>query len=438
MGMEKPIPTGFLDEAAWLAPLKSVQDPRLNHLAGRKELRALQEILSALVRSPPHGNRRLEAYHVLILHLLGFYNPMLRSLRTHELASQHPAVRARVGLDRVCRSTHSDFLKVADPALLLPLVRALREKIPVAARRAAPDLEALLERVVAFDGSYFSVPVTVAWAMHTRYPAAQATAGKAGHKRSDRPLRKHLAQVRLNLHWATRRGVPEGLSLDGATGSEAEALRRHLEPDTIYVLDRGVVSFQGLRAIQEHDSNFVGRLKANVGFRAESVRALTAEDAAQGVVSDRVGYFTGPPMAQARQMPVREVVMVRPQCPERPIRLVTDLFDPPAPIIGGLYENRWSVEIFFRWLKVHGHFAHLVTHSREGTHFVFYVMLIALALHSLIRGRPASKYDILYYQLSLQGGGGDPLFAAGLARLERERELARQRYARKKAQKKLA
>ena len=72
MGMEKPIPTGFLDEAAWLAPLKSVQDPRLNHLAGRKELRALQEILSALVRSTPHGNRRLEAYHVLILHLLGF------------------------------------------------------------------------------------------------------------------------------------------------------------------------------------------------------------------------------------------------------------------------------------------------------------------------------------------------------------------------------
>ena len=80
--------------------------------------------------------------------------------------------------------------------------------------------------------------------------------------------------------------------------------------------------------------------------------------------------------------------------PARPgnhaIRLITDLLELPAHIIGLLYQQRWQIELFFRWLKVHNHFAHMVTHSQEGVHFVFYVMTIALLLHTLLHGRPVT------------------------------------------------
>ncbi len=114
-----------------------------------------------------------------MLHLLGFYNPMIRSLRSFELASQDHRVCKVVGPDRVWRSTHSDFLAVAAPALLMPVVRALPEKLPAATHwRGNEDLDTLLENVVASDAFYFEVPVHVAWALHTHYPQTDFKKGK--------------------------------------------------------------------------------------------------------------------------------------------------------------------------------------------------------------------------------------------------------------------
>jgi len=424
------------------ALLKRRDDPRLEQLTGRKELRVLKDILERLSRQAGHGNRILEAHHVLSLHLLGFYNPMMRSLRTFELASQNRHVQEVVGLERVCRSTHSDFLAVAEPEILMPVVQALRQKVPEAAKwRGDEDLGTLLDSVVAYDGSYFDVPVTVAWAMQMHYPAAgpkKPPPASGQEKKADRQLRKSMAQIRLNLHWATRRGVPMGLSLDGAKGSESDAFIKALEPDVIYVIDRGIFSFNCLEELHKHGSHYVARLKANIAFNTHQERPLTAEDAAHGVVSDRTGYFPGSPRHRAPHLLVREIVIMDPARPGRAIRLITDLLELPAHIIGLLYQQRWQIELFFRWLKVHNHFAHMVTHSQEGVHFVFYVMTIALLLHTLLHGRPPSKYDVMVYQMAFMDGVIDPGMMAGLARLEREKELARQRYARKKALKKLA
>ena len=424
------------------ALLKKADDPRLGNLAGRKELRVLQDVLARLSQRTGHGNRILEAHHVLALHLLGFYNPMMRSLRTFELASQNQHVREVVGLERVCRSTHSDFLAVAEPEILMPVVQALCEKIPAAGKwRDDTDLGTLLDSVVAYDGSYFDVPVTVAWAMQMHYPTAgpqKPPLASGQEKKADRHPRKRMARIRLNLHWATRRGVPMGVSLDGAKGSESDAFIKALEPDVIYVIDRGIFSFKCLEELHKHGSHYVARLKANIAFNTHQERPLTAEDAAHGVVSDRTGYFPGSPRHQAPQLLVREIIIMDPARPGRAIRLITDLLELPAHIIGLLYQQRWQIELFFRWLKVHNHFAHMVTHSQEGVHFVFYVMTIALLLHTLLHGRPPSKYDVMVYQMAFMDGAIDPGMMAGLARLEGEKELARQRYARKKALKKLA
>ncbi len=437
---------GFLKDPAALAPLKNSDDPRLDQLAGRREVRVLQETMERLSSlDGGHGNRLLEAHHVLVLHLLGFYSPLMRSLRTFELASQNHRIQERVGLDRVCRSTHSDFLAVADPAVLMPVVQALRNKIPSAAHlQGSEDLKTLLENVVAFDASYFEVPVMVAWAIHTRYPKAASKKKclpeeeKKGENKADRPMRKHMAQIRLNLHWATRRGAPLGMSIDGAKGSETSAFIKALEPNVVYVIDRGVFSFQCLEELHKHHSHYVARLKANIAFTAVQQRPLTAEDAAHGVVSDRTGYLSGSTRAKAPRRVVREILIMNPARPDRPIRLITDLLELPAHIIGLLYQQRWQIELFFRWLKVHNHFTHMVTHSREGMQFIFYAMVIALLLHTLLRGRPPGKYDVLFYQIAFMDGKMDTGMQAGLARLEREKELARQRYAKKKALKKLA
>ncbi len=171
-------PAAFLDDPVALARLRKADDPRLERLAGSKEVRVLRETMERLRQETGHGNRLLEAHHVLVLSRcpsgLGFYNPMMRSLRSLELARQNHRVQEVVGLERIGRSTHSDFLAVADRAVLMPVVRALREKLPAVGKwRDDTDLGTLLENVVAYDGSYFDVPVSVAWAMqmHLSHPA---------------------------------------------------------------------------------------------------------------------------------------------------------------------------------------------------------------------------------------------------------------------------
>jgi hypothetical protein len=69
---------------------------------------------------------------------------------------------------------------------------------------------------------------------------------------------------------------------------------------------------------------------------------LTAEDAAHGIVSDRTGYFPGSPRDKAPHLLVREIVIVDPARPGRAIRLITDLLELPAHIIGLLYQQRSS------------------------------------------------------------------------------------------------
>ena len=103
----------------------------------------------------------------------------------------------------------------------------------------------------------------------------------------------------------------------------------------------------------------MARLKANIPFAPQQQRPLSAEDAAHGVVSDDTGYFSGSRNHKAPHLLVREIVIVDPARPgSHAIRLITDLLELPAHIIGLLYQQRWQIELFFRWLKVHNHFAH--------------------------------------------------------------------------------
>jgi hypothetical protein len=93
------------------------------------------------------------------------------------------------------------------------------------------------------------------------------------------------------------------------------------------------------------------------------------------------------------------------------------------------------IELFFRWLKVHAHFRHVISHSQNGLTLGFYVAVIGVLLMYLHSGRKVSKYA--YNLLCMVAGGSATLadILPILERREREREVDRQRLARKQAEK---
>ena len=393
----------------------------------------LQEHLVRLRRVGDHPNRVLHYDQLLVAHLLGFYDAVVRSLRTLD-ARTVSGEEARAALDglRLARSTLGDAMAELPAAALLPLMRELLARLPQKPPGGPPgncphphlaDLLTLKRRIHAIDGSYFRVPADVLWAL--------------AHRRRDG---KAARQVRLDLHLDVLRFVPVSAQVDGKDrGSESAAFVATLEAGVVYLADRNFVDFAFLRAVLALGSDFVVRLKKPAAGPVVVVSAtneLTARDAEAGVLRDE--RVTLPGGASARgpgpgglgDTPLRVVTVFDPVKREE-VRLLTTLPDVPAWVVGLLYRQRWAIELFFRWLKCVAKVKHLFSESGNGVTMQFYVMVIATLLMYLRTGRP-SVYTLVMLSSAAAGDLAVDRVPEVLDRIARERELERLRRAKKK------
>jgi len=368
-----------------------------------------------------HGNRQLFYDDVLIAQLLAFFNPTLRSLRTLEDFSQTRQAQRYLSVRRLCKSTLADFHRLADPAILAPLVARLR-KVGATRSEGAPlaDLPATVTKVLAVDGSFFAVAADVVWAVR--------------HKTNSG---KRRASARLDVQVEVQSWLPEVIAINGGAVSEATQAVHQVQAGALHLYDRGIFSFELLEAEIQAEAWFVHRLIApgerGPKFRVTQVRPLSAAAATAGFVADGVGYLVGSSHRRAPTVLLREVCIVPPEQPGTTVRLLTNLLELEAEVLGTLYRYRWQVELFFRWLKVYAHFDHLLSESRGGVLLSFYVAVIGVFLLYLQTGAKPNKYA--FSLLGMVAMGAATLEEIGPILLERERRIAleRARMARRRA-----
>ena len=393
-------------------------------VVGGRYVRRLDDLIRALRPTDAHGNRSLHLDDVLVCYLLAAFNPAIRSLRTVEDFSRTRQAGRFLTVDRIPRSTLSDFQRLADPAKLEPIVALLRREARAAHPcRAAEGLPATLGRVLAVDGSFFAVAADVAWAFKRR----SGTSKKGG-----RPRRA----VRLDVHLDVADWLPEVVAVaDG--DSEAGHAAASIVPGAVHVYDRGIFSFELVGAHEAAGAHFVHRLREpgprTPRFDADTERPVTPEGRAAGVCSDRLGRLAGSDHRVAPPGRYREVVLESPGQPGGRVRLLTDLDDVPAHVIGAIYRHRWQVELFFRWLKSCGRFRGIWSEARGGVLLEFYVALIALLLIYLRTGLRPSKYALNLLGMVASGAASWEEVKPILEDRMRERELDRMRLARKRA-----
>jgi hypothetical protein len=337
-------------------------------------------------------------------------------------------MRGCLDVERACRSTLSDANACLDPSLLLPVIADLRKKVPDLPRADAA-LQQLLNRAVAVDGSLFSVAADVVWGLRKR----KAWAGVDGDDRF----------VRLDLQFCCARGVIQETEINGRGTSETTAARRKIEAGKLYIADRGIFSFAYVDDLLAAKADLVLRIKKSQRLTVLEERPVSAKSRAAGVLSDRrvtldpAAKKPAKAAANATAVPaqvLREVVVFDPNHPDKPIRLLTSLLDVDAEVVGEAYRWRWQIELFFRWLKVHAHFRHLISHSKNGLTLGFYVATIAVLLIYLRTGRRrVSKYAYNALCLVAQGAMTPEQALEVVAFREREKDLERARLARKRA-----
>lgn len=378
-------------------------------VVGAKPIRSLERLIEGLRQETPHGNRELFLDDVVVAYLLAFFNPALRTLRTIEDFSQTRQARRHLTIRKLCKSTLSDFNKLADPARLQPILDHLRREVlkPGPAEAAGP-LVALHRRVLAVDGTFLKAAAAVVWAIRRR-------GSKTG--------------ARLDFHLDVETWLPELLVIPEGREGEARTARDTITAGAIHLYDRGIFSFDLIAAHAPKTADFVMRIR-EPGPRCPKLetveaRELTQEALDAGVTSDRLVRLVGSDHRKPPTMVLREVVIIPADDPENPVYLLTTLLDLDASIIGLLYRHRWQIELFFRWLKSYARFDHLISHNREGVLLNFYVTVIGVTLMYLHMGHRPSKY--LFLMMGMVANGSATLEEVMPILRERQRQCKTQR-----------
>jgi hypothetical protein len=386
-----------------------------DELGGWRFVRRLEPQLAQLATaSRRHGNQVVLLSHVLVAHLLAFFNPVVASLRRLDDFFDLPGVRKRLQTPRLPKSTLSDAQRLFDPALLLPIVETLKSKLHLTPHR--PRLDQLTQQLLAVDGSFFAVAARIVWAVYNK-PKAQDLAGP-GH-------------VRIDVHFDVLRGVPVFAGpVTNGQAQEAAQLQHALQPHTLYLLDAGFHVYDLLAAIHAQGSDFLVRIRRAVPFEIVTELPLSLADRAAGVVRQASVRIPGHRARVLAQVPLRWVEI---QTAEGEIiQLLTSRGDLPAEVIGTAYHYRWQIELFFRWLKYAANFQHFLSESAEGMTLQLYAALIGVLLLALEAQRAPTVYDFALLQHYFNGWASWEQMRAQMDKRAREREQARRRRAAKK------
>jgi hypothetical protein len=329
------------------------------------------------------GNRQLFYDQYISLLLLYFFSPTITSLRALQQASTLEAVQKRLGVRATSLGSFSEAARLFDAKILHQILQELAGK--AAPIIDGPDAKELLH-LTAVDGSIFRAFPRMAWALWK----------DAKHR-----------GVKLHLHFDVFCGMPTDASITHASGSETGQLQEMLQPGRLYVVDRGYVDHELYRQILEAGSSFIGRIKDNGVYVMESERLLTDADLAAGIVCDEVVQRLGTPHHKNELKGHRlRLIKVQRTIDERELQtwwLLTNRLDLPAELVILGYRHRWTVELFFRWLKCVMGCKQLLTTSENGVTLQIYTALIASMLIVLWTGRKPTKRTWEMLQFYFQG-----------------------------------
>lgn len=368
-------------------------------LQGSRLVRQMQQLLERLhlagTERDSAGNRRLFMDQFVALLLLYFLNPAINSLRALQQVSGWEQTRRKLGIQRTSLGSLHEASRVFDAQLLEPILAELVSQIlPLKTGREADALRGL----TAVDGSFFRGLSRMAWALWTSQNQG----------------------VKLHLHFDVLKGVPAQLAVTPAACSEPGQLKLMLQPNRLYVLDRGYASFELFAAILQAKSSFVTRVKDDIALHVQAERPISPEARQAGVIRDVVLSRLGTShhkdvVGQPMRLVVVQVAERDQQVHE--LWLVTNLLDLDADLVALAYRYRWTVELFFRWLKCVLGTRHLVAENPNGVRLQMYAACIVCLLIQLRTGKQPTKRTFEAIQFYLMGWVSDAELDAHLNKL---------------------
>jgi len=359
------------------------------------------------------GNRELHFDDYVLLILLYLFNPMIDSLRSLQKVAALPEIQKRLGIKRFSLGSFSESCRVFDPAMLQQVVDQLSGAL------RSIDRHELLKQL---PGQLTLVDSTV---IDTLCTVAQAMFLPLGDGRHSHAWRLHL-QFDVDHHVPGRWEITAPKNT--GRSDEKSVLRRTLASGHTYVMDRWYAQFTLWNDIKHAGSSYVCRVRDNSVYEVIEDRAIDQQALDAGVKSDQIVQMgLSKKRSERADHPTRLICITCEPHRKRGkrrganhrgygqtgptsdgvLRIVTDLLDVPAHVIAFLYEYRWTIEIFFRFLKQILGCRHLLSTRSEGIQIQMYAAVICCLLLNTLTGTKPTKWHVTLMALYLQGLASD-------------------------------
>jgi hypothetical protein len=327
-------------------------------------------------------NRELHYDQYCMLMLLYLFNPVVTSLRGIQQASELKKVQKKFECARASLGSLSEATSVFEAERLQEIMAELGEQLePLAQDKRLADIQ---QTITLVDGSLIAALPKI---MEASWRKANDGNG--------------MIKWRLHTHFEVLRGVPTRIDVTPNGGGEYDeraVLAAAIEPDRLYVTDRGYAKFALFNEIVKASSSYVCRLRDNSVWTVVEEKYRNDDAALDEIISDEVIEFS---KGSGIDHKVRVIcIRVNPHTTRGKyrggssgvdsdgiLRIATNLLDVPAEVIGLIFSERWAIEIFFRFFKHMLGCRHLLSHDQNGIEIQTYCAIIACMLIALWTGK---------------------------------------------------
>ena len=231
-----------------------------------------------------------------------------------------------IGIKQCPKSTLADANERRDYRIYEEFAKSLMHR----ARREYAQTELALEvdnAVYALDASIIDLTLSL-------FPWAK--------------FRKTKGAIKLHAMIDLRGNIPAFLTItDGKVHDVKVAPLVPIEPEGIYVVDRGYVDFAWLWSVHQTGAFFVTRLKKSLNWTRVVSHPV---DKSIGLRCDQEVLLSSLRLKNLYPNRLRWISF-RDETQNRTLVFLTNNFTLPSETIATLYKARWEIELFFKWIK---------------------------------------------------------------------------------------
>jgi len=292
------------------------------------------------------------------------------SLRDIDRAlNAHAAKLYHIGIQQCPRSTLADANERRDYRIYEEFAKAMMQR----ARREYATTELAIDvdnAVYALDASIIDLTLSL-------FPWAK--------------FRKAKGAIKLHAMVDLRGNIPAFLTItDGKVHDVKAAPQVPIEPEGIYVVDRGYVDFSWLWSIQQAGAFFVTRLKTSIKWTRVISHPV---DKSLGLRCDQEILLSTKRLQGLYPIRLRRVSF-RDETQERTLVFLSNNFVLPAETIAALYKARWEIELFFKWIKQNLRVKAFYGTSANAVKIQIWVAMIVYLMLTILKERYHSELSL--------------------------------------------